>query len=136
MKVNYIFISVLTFILFLLSSSVAFGEQNASAINKSTTAENDQKDLAANVELDKERQKQLIHLVKQDCGSCHGMTLQGGLGPALTKDMLKDKPFLLIKNTILYGRPGTAMPPWNNILTEREATWISEQLLQGFNDEK
>jgi hypothetical protein len=31
----------------------------------------------------RQRQKELIHLVRQDCGSCHGMTLQGGLGPAL-----------------------------------------------------
>ena len=25
--------------------------------------------------------KVLEHLVKQDCGSCHGLTLKGGLGP-------------------------------------------------------
>ncbi|MDX2370482.1 MAG: hypothetical protein QNK36_19105, partial [Colwellia sp.] len=29
------------------------------------------------------RKAQLTHMVKQDCGSCHGMTLKGGLGPAL-----------------------------------------------------
>ena len=38
------------------------------------------------------RQKELIHLVRQDCGSCHGMTLQGGLGPALLPATLADKP--------------------------------------------
>ena len=43
-------------------------------------------------EPDVARQKQLVHLVRQDCGSCHGMTLNGGLGPALLPETLKDKP--------------------------------------------
>lgn len=30
-----------------------------------------------------EREKELETLLYQDCGSCHGMTLKGGLGPAL-----------------------------------------------------
>ena len=77
------------------------------------------------------RQNELTHLVKQDCGSCHGMTLKGGLGPALLMENLQDKPILFIQNTILYGRPGTAMPPWKTLLTEQEALWIAEQLKQG-----
>lgn len=77
------------------------------------------------------RKAQLTHLVKQDCGSCHGMTLQGGLGPALLKENLQEKPLLFIKNTILYGRAGTAMPPWKTLLTEQEALWISQQLQAG-----
>jgi len=77
------------------------------------------------------RQNELIHIVKQDCGSCHGMTLKGGLGPALLVENLQDKPILFIQNTILYGRPGTAMPPWKTLLTEQEALWIAEQLKQG-----
>lgn len=77
------------------------------------------------------RQNELTHLVKQDCGSCHGMTLKGGLGPALLVENLQNKPILFIQNTILYGRPGTAMPPWKTLLTEQEALWIAEQLKQG-----
>lgn len=77
------------------------------------------------------RQNELTHIVKQDCGSCHGMTLKGGLGPALLVENLQDKPILFIQNTILYGRPGTAMPPWKTLLTEQEALWIAEQLKQG-----
>jgi cytochrome c55X len=37
--------------------------------------------------------------------------------------------------TILYGRPGTAMPPWRGLLNEAEAQWIAEQLLLGFPEE-
>jgi len=78
-----------------------------------------------------ERQQELLHLLKQDCGSCHGMTLKGGLGPALLQKDLENKPLALINNTILFGRPGTAMPPWQDILTEQETLWLSRQLKHG-----
>ncbi|MCB1968482.1 cytochrome c [Accumulibacter sp.] len=82
-----------------------------------------------------ERQKQLVHLVRQDCGSCHGMTLQGGLGPALTPGALRDKPVDSLVATIYGGRPGTPMPPWHRFLTEPESAWIVQQLLAGFPEE-
>lgn len=74
----------------------------------------------------------LKHLVRQDCGSCHGMTLKGGLGTPLTADALRDKPLDSLTATILYGRPGTAMPAWKTLLNETEATWIARQLIAGF----
>lgn len=77
------------------------------------------------------RQAQLKYLLQQDCGSCHGMTLKGGLGPALLPDILKDKPDALLVATILDGRPGTAMPPWRSELTEAEAEWLVELLREG-----
>lgn len=77
------------------------------------------------------RQKELSHLVRQDCGSCHGMSLAGGLGLPLRPKTLRDKPKESLVATILYGRPGTAMPPWNPFLTEAEAEWIVEMLLKG-----
>jgi len=79
-----------------------------------------------------ERQKELVHLVRQDCGSCHGMTLQGGLGPALTPAALRERPADSLVATIYGGRPGTPMPPWHRFLTEAEAAWIVQQLLAGF----
>ena len=78
-----------------------------------------------------ERQTELIYLLKQDCGSCHGMTLKGGLGPALLPHALNGKPKELLVTTILEGRTGTAMPPWKAMLTQDEAEWISVQLQQG-----
>jgi len=86
---------------------------------------------ANEVSLSNARQNELTHIVKQDCGSCHGMTLKGGLGPALLVENLQNKPVLFIQNTILYGRTGTAMPPWKTLLTDQEALWIAEQLKQG-----
>ena len=81
--------------------------------------------------LSNERKKQLNHIVKQDCGSCHGMTLKGGLGPALLTESLEGKTVPFLQHTILYGRAGTAMPPWKSLLTEQEALWISQQLKAG-----
>ena len=78
------------------------------------------------------RQKELVHLVRQDCGSCHGMTLQGGLGPALLPANPKDKPAEGLTATIYYGRPGTPMPPWKQFMTEAEAAWIVDQLMREF----
>lgn len=78
------------------------------------------------------RQRELVHLVRQDCGSCHGLTLQGGLGPALTPPALHGKPQDSLAATIVGGRPGTPMPPFRGIVTEAEADWIVDRLLEGF----
>ncbi|NMF90510.1 cytochrome c [Aromatoleum petrolei] len=79
-----------------------------------------------------ERVRELVHLVRQDCGSCHGLTLQGGLGPALTVAALREKPRDSLVATILGGRPGTPMPPFRGIVVEDEAAWIVERLQEGF----
>ncbi|WP_211829541.1 c-type cytochrome [Kistimonas asteriae] len=78
-----------------------------------------------------QRRSELLHLLKQDCGSCHGLTLKGGLGPALLPENLTGKPEPLLTATIYYGRPGTAMPPWQSILTESESRWLARRLLEG-----
>lgn len=83
-------------------------------------------------EPDAPRQQQLVRLVRQDCGSCHGMRLGGGLGPALTPQALADKPVDGLAATIFHGRPGTPMPPWRAMLDEGEARWIAERLVSGF----
>lgn len=81
------------------------------------------------------RKAELVRLVRQDCGSCHGMTLRGGLGPPLTTAALADKPESMIAATIMHGRPGTAMPPWRPFLTEAEADWVASRLKRGFGDD-
>ena len=88
--------------------------------------------LALAAEPDAVRQKELVRLVRQDCGSCHGMTLKGGLGPALLPVDLHDKPVEGLVATIYYGRPGTPMPPWKQFMSEAEAGWIVEKLISGF----
>jgi len=77
------------------------------------------------------RQQALRHLLAQDCGSCHGLTLQGGLGPALTREALAGKSPEMLRAIILHGRPGTPMAPWQPFLNEAEAAWLVQQLLDG-----
>ena len=77
------------------------------------------------------RQSELTHIVKQDCGSCHGMTLKGGLGTPLLPEDLTGKSVDFLTFTIINGRPNTAMPPWREILTDQEAHWIAQQLKRG-----
>lgn len=82
-------------------------------------------------EPDTARQQALVQLVRQDCGSCHGMTLAGGLGLPLRPEALRDKPKESLVATILFGRPGTPMPPWAPFLSEAEAEWVVDMLLKG-----
>jgi cytochrome c55X len=82
------------------------------------------------------RRGELIALVRQDCGSCHGLTLKGGLGPALLPDALAGKATDSLTATIMQGRPGTAMPPWHRFLSEQEAQWIVANLQKGFPVER
>jgi cytochrome c55X len=77
------------------------------------------------------RKAELIDLVRQDCGSCHGLTLKGGLGPSLEPAALADKDAEALGFVILHGRRGTPMPPWREHLSEAEARWIVEQLQKG-----
>lgn len=79
-----------------------------------------------------ERRLELINMVRQDCGSCHGMTLKGGLGPALVPATLADKPDISLVLTIMNGRPGTAMPGWSRFVSAPEAEWIVHRLKAGF----
>lgn len=85
---------------------------------------------------DPARRSELVRLVRQDCGSCHGLTLKGGLGPALLPETLRDKPAESLVATIMGGRPGTPMPPWKRFVNEREASWIVEHLQKGFPGER
>jgi cytochrome c55X len=78
-----------------------------------------------------ERQSQLQYLLLQDCGSCHGLTLKGGLGPALTPVALAGKSPEMLRTVILHGRPGTPMPPWQPFITAAEADWLVARLLEG-----
>ena len=73
----------------------------------------------------------LERLVRQDCGSCHGMTLKGGLGPDIRPAAVAHYNRDGLKKVILDGIPGTAMPPWRPLLNEQEAAWIADYLIKG-----
>lgn len=77
-----------------------------------------------------ERQQELRNMLEHDCGSCHGLTLKGGLGPPLLAKSLIDKTDGFLVQTIREGRKGTAMPPWKPFMTEAETFWMVQKLLK------
>lgn len=77
------------------------------------------------------RQAELTHLLRQDCGSCHGLTLKGGLGPPLLPVSLAAHEAEGLAETILKGVPGTPMPPWAFEISPDEALWLAGRLKRG-----
>lgn len=75
-----------------------------------------------------QRQSELRDLLKNDCGACHGLTLQGGLGLPLKPENLAGKPDAYLLEIITNGRKGTAMPPWKPFLTQDEIAWLVQLL--------
>ena len=75
-----------------------------------------------------QRQAELEHMVVQDCGSCHGLTMKGGLGKPITPADLEGFDTEGLAAIILDGVPGTAMPPWRPLISEAEALWIADYL--------
>ncbi|MCL6282592.1 cytochrome c [Ruegeria sp. 2012CJ41-6] len=72
----------------------------------------------------------LKRLVHQDCGSCHGLTLKGGLGPDLRAQNLRHHDAETLSGVILDGIPDTAMPGWRPLMSEEEAEWVARYLLE------
>lgn len=72
--------------------------------------------------------KRLERMVVQDCGSCHGLTMKGGLGKPLTREALAETAPESIAAIILDGVPGTAMPPWRPLVSDDEALWMANFL--------
>jgi cytochrome c55X len=78
-----------------------------------------------------ERQAELLHLLRHDCGSCHGLTMGGGLGPALSPQALAGKDDQVLTAIVLDGVPGTPMPPWRTELSRDDAAWMIARLKAG-----
>ncbi|MCE1237204.1 MAG: cytochrome c [Hyphomicrobiales bacterium] len=86
---------------------------------------------SARAEPDAAAKTRLTHLLVQDCGSCHGLTLQGGLGKPLLPETLADRSAEVLAEIILDGIPGTPMPPWRGLLSEAEARFLAETMKKG-----
>lgn len=77
------------------------------------------------------RRNELRHMVEHDCGSCHGLTRRGGLGPPLTEKALENRSPEVLFKIIRNGVEGTPMPPWKGILNDEEIRWIVSLLKGG-----
>lgn len=85
---------------------------------------------------DRAREAELDHLLAHDCGSCHGLTLKGGLGPPLLPENLKGRTREDLAAVVLHGLPGTPMPPWAGELSDADVAWIVDRLLTGRSQQR
>lgn len=76
------------------------------------------------------RAVELENMVLQDCGSCHGLTRKGGLGPDIRAKTLADYQPEGLASIIKNGIDGTPMPPWGPLLSDADINWIAEYLLK------
>ena len=67
----------------------------------------------------------------RDCGSCHGLRLTGGPRPGADPEALRGKPRESLVAAVLMGRPQTPMPPWAGLLSEDDAGWLVDRLIEG-----
>ena len=72
---------------------------------------------------------------QQNCTSCHGTSLEGGVGPQLNPiaklpgvSNPLDPQFLI--TTITDGRPGTAMPAWQGKLSDTQIKDLAAFIIQ------
>ena len=86
---------------------------------------------AAAAEPPARRQAELLHMLRHDCGACHGLRLGGGLGPPLTAAALARYAPQALERTILDGRPGTPMPPWRALLSPADVRWMLRAIRSG-----
>ncbi|MDZ7840538.1 MAG: cytochrome c [Gammaproteobacteria bacterium] len=78
--------------------------------------------------LDEDRRAELDHLLRHECGSCHGLRLEGGLGPALTPERMRKRSAEYLRAAIREGIPGTAMPPWESLLSDADIVYLAAAL--------
>jgi len=85
---------------------------------------------------DEARRAELDHLLRHDCGSCHGLQLNGGLGPALTADRMRQRSLAYLRAVIRDGVPGTTMPPWGPLLSEADINYLAKTLTRAPREEQ
>ncbi|MGF1642363.1 MAG: c-type cytochrome [Thiotrichales bacterium] len=85
----------------------------------------------AQADLPAPRQQELRNFFVQDCGSCHGLTMRGGLGGPLLPENLKDKPDDYLYAVIMEGIPGQPMPPWKALLNDADVAFLIRLMRQG-----
>jgi len=70
---------------------------------------------------------------EKECQGCHGPIHQGGVGSDLRPKALKKKEAYSLAETIMNGRPGTAMPGWKHMFSKDDATGMVDWLMNWKN---
>ena len=72
---------------------------------------------------------------EKECQGCHGPNHEGGVGSDLRPKVISKKNAYMLAETILNGRPGTAMPPFKDKFTKADADKMVDYL-QHFKGKK
>ncbi len=72
-------------------------------------------------------------MYEKECQGCHGPIHQGGVGADLRPKALKKKNKQMLVDTILEGRPGTAMPSWKSKFSRDDAAGMVDWLMNWKN---
>ncbi|MBA1438218.1 MAG: c-type cytochrome [Epsilonproteobacteria bacterium] len=72
---------------------------------------------------------------EKECQGCHGPNHEGGVGADLRPKVISKKNSYMLAETILNGRPGTAMPPFKEKFSKADADKIVDYL-QHFKGKK
>ncbi|MBF0237626.1 MAG: cytochrome c [SAR324 cluster bacterium] len=73
--------------------------------------------------------ERVLTTLREDCGNCHGMYRNGGLGPALDPSSLNKWTPEALATVIRFGRPDKFMPPWESVLSTEEIQFLANYLL-------
>jgi mono/diheme cytochrome c family protein/DNA-binding beta-propeller fold protein YncE len=71
----------------------------------------------------------VVRLFQDACSGCHGASRQGGTGPALIPQRLGSVGEEFLEAVIINGRPGTAMPPWKDVLKDEQVKDLIKYIL-------
>jgi nitrite reductase (NO-forming)/hydroxylamine reductase len=70
------------------------------------------------------------NLFEKECQGCHGPNHEGGVGSSLDPKVIRTKNDYMLRDTILDGRAGTAMPSFRSRLTKDDADKMVQYLLK------
>ena len=65
---------------------------------------------------------------EKECQGCHGPNHEGGVGSDLRPNVIGKKNAYMLAETILNGRPGTAMPPFKSKFNKADADKMVDYL--------
>ena len=62
---------------------------------------------------------------EKECQGCHGPNHEGGVGSSLDPKVIRTKNAYMLRDTILGGRAGTAMPAFKSSFANDPATTLA-----------
>lgn len=72
----------------------------------------------------------VVKVFEKECQGCHGPNHEGGVGSSLDPKVIRSKNSYALRDVILNGRAGTAMPAFKSSFTNDDADKMVDYLLK------